>query len=140
MPPTIETKIKATKTERIKAWAPIATAIIALVGTLIVAWMSAPSSKVNSMIERLDKKLIPKLEEKIEKLEIKTAELEVYRKVFEKEIDRLQSKPAATGPVEPIAVKITAAKAIAPKKEKVELPRIQMEQRVLDVRPVASEK
>jgi hypothetical protein len=132
-----EIKEKASKTERIKAWAPIITAVIALAGTVIVAWMSAPSSKVNSMIERLDQKLIPKLEETIDELKVKVAKLEVYREVFEKEIDKLKSTAKTVGPPESIAAKVSAANAKVPKEAKFELPRVQMEQRVLDV---ASEK
>ena len=142
MPPnnvTQEIKAKTTKIEHIKAWAPIITAIIALIGMVVVALISASSSKVNGVIDRLDQKLIPKLEEKIDKLEIKLAELDVYRKVFEKEIDKLHNKSVATGPVESVASKVIAAKANVPKAEKFELPRVQMEQRITPVDVAARE-
>jgi hypothetical protein len=146
MPPNIvktiheEVKVKATKAEIIKAWAPIVTAVIALIGTVVVALISAPSSRVDSVVNRLDEKVIPKLEEKIDKLEVQLAELDVYRKVFEKEIDKLKSGGIkSTGPGESIESKFNAAKAKLPKATKFELPRVQMEQRVIPL-DVAAEK
>ena len=136
MPPTIETKIKATKTERIKAWAPIVTAIVALLSAIVVAWISAPSSKVDGIAKNLDEKVIPKLNNKVNELQIKIAELDVYRKVFEKEIDELKAKASTTGPVEPLAIKVSAAKEKMPEIKKFELPKVQMEQRVMDTAPV----
>jgi len=147
MPPNIEktitiheeAKVKATKAEILKAWAPIVSAITALVTAVIVALLSAPSSKLDGIAERLDEKVIPKLEQTIESLQVKVAKLEVYQVVFEKEIEDLKSNTKSVGPPEPIAVKVSAAKAKAPKSEKFELPRVQMEQRVLPME-MAAEK
>jgi len=137
---TVQEETKTTKANVIKAWAPIVSAITALVTAIIVAVLSAPSSKLDNIVDRLDDKVIPKLSEKINELEVRLAELDIYRKVFEKEIDKLKSKGIFTKAAEPISVTILAAKAKLPKKEKFELPRVQMEQRMVDPSALAMEK
>ena len=116
-------KVRAAKVAIIKAWAPIITSIIALIGSIIVAWISASAAKLDNVVTRLDDKLIPKLEAKVDAIEKNIAELNVYKHISEQVINHLQAKHGA-GTLTPLTVKLHKAKTTPPIR-KFKLPRIQ---------------
>jgi len=126
MPTNTQVMDKVTKVAVIKAWAPIVTATIALIGSVVVSWMSASASKLNTIAENLDKRVIPKLEETIGDLKVKVTKLEVYQEVFEKEIDKLKAKGTGHPPRETVSAAVSMIKTSEPKAKKFELPRVQL--------------
>lgn len=70
--------------EVVKAVAPIVTSMIALLGTVAVAFLqtySASDSKVEQIVAKIDNSVIPKLEDTITNLRERVAVLEAYTKL-----------------------------------------------------------
>jgi len=62
----------------IKAWAPILVAIISLAGTVIVAYSQtykAETSSLQTIIDQINDKVIPKLQDTIDRLSIELASI-----------------------------------------------------------------
>lgn len=140
---TTKTNVQLTKIDLIKAWTPIITSLIALISAGVVALTSASSANVNSIVKRLDDKIIPKLEKKIDAIEISLAEVHVYQKIFKDAIENLKTKHPVrdkNAKHNSIAYEFNAGKNKLTIK-KFKLPRVQVQQKQkLLIQPVPTRK
>jgi len=135
-------------TDKIKAWAPIITAIIALVGTIAVAYFqsnSAKGSDLKEIVKHTNNVVLPKLEDTIVSLRERVAKLEVMNEVLQSSIRVLHKRISkiprpdpniVVGPMsvasdfdeKPVLDKPTAYKAPIAAKKEFRIPRLQVQQ------------
>ena len=133
------------KTARVKAWMPLITALISLAGVITVAILqfgAARESSVKTIVEQLNDKVIPNLQQgfndlsdtnnkivdKVSEQQARIARLEGILEILLRDKYGARRKPPE---LKPLLTKPAPLDKTDEKKEKIEIPKINIQQQAL---------